>query len=109
MDPDLTNPSPPEKPAESRALMRIHPLRQAAAWAPVVRFPVLLVLVSTGASIAGSGLGIARAAFSGILRGVVAASRYPRCDERYLNVPGGVRAIWQPDFCASCGLPRYRH
>lgn len=105
IDPERS--SRPKDLGETEALLRIHHLRQAAAWAPVVWFPLVLVLVSIGASSVGLGLGIAGAAFSGILCGVVAVTRCPRCNERYASVSGGIRKIWQRDRCTSCGLSRY--
>jgi hypothetical protein len=97
----------PEKPNEIRALKRIHQLRQASAWAPVVWFPLVLVLVSVGASHVALGLGISGAVFSAILRGVVATSRCPRCEGRYSSMPGGFHEIWHGDRCAACGFARY--
>ena len=97
----------PENPNEIRSLTWVHHLRQASAWAPVVWFPVVLGLISMGASNVALGLGISGAAFSAILRAVVATSRCPRCKGRYLRTPGGFREIWHHDRCAACGLSRY--
>ncbi len=97
----------PESADEIRALTRVHYLRQASAWAAVVWFPVVVGTVSVGASSLALGVGFSGAAFSAILRVVVATSRCPRCKGRYLGMGGGYRDIWHNDRCAACGLSRY--
>ncbi|MFT5442376.1 MAG: hypothetical protein ACI8W3_001418 [Myxococcota bacterium] len=104
---DTQDPSLPSDPEELRALARIGYLRQASAWASVIWFPTILVLFSIDQQAVAAAVVIAGTSFSGVLRGIVALSRCPRCDNRYAQVPGGYREIWQSDRCASCGLARY--
>ncbi|MCP5044554.1 MAG: hypothetical protein GY944_26285 [bacterium] len=105
--PELSQSCQPKSPREERDLGHISHLRRASAWAAVVWFPIVLVLVSTGLAGWALGLAISGAAFSGLLRLAVAVSRCPRCEERYSSRPGGFRQIWQHDRCSGCGLARY--
>jgi hypothetical protein len=66
---ELGHRTEPDNLRETRALSRVHYLRQAAAWAPVVWFPAVLVLILVGNEALGLAVGIAGAAFSLILRG----------------------------------------
>lgn len=104
---DLPLSRQPENPGELRALSRVQHLRLASAWATVVWFPAVLLLVSTGAPGWALGLCIAGASFAALLRLAVALSRCPRCQERYSSHPGGFREIWHRDRCSNCGLARY--
>lgn len=101
---DKRNRSLPSNPEELRAVTRIGYLRQASAWASVVWFPAILVLFSINQQ----AVAIAGTSFSGVLRGIVALSRCPRCDNLYSLVSGGYQEYGNPTGAHRAALPAMR-
>jgi hypothetical protein len=91
----------------SRELRRLEHLRrwkQAASWAPIFWFPLVVFALSIGAMTTALTLGLAGAAFAGAARIAVWSARCPRCGAAFRARPDGFRRIWDAASCAACGV-----
>ena len=85
-------------------LEQVRRWRQAAVWAPVVWFPLLVYGLSVGRTAIALTLGFAGLVFAGVSASIVWLSRCPRCGARYGDRSGGFRRIWDDATCEACGL-----
>lgn len=89
---------------EQSRLERVRLWRQAAVWAPILWFPLMV----TGFAMSRPGiavmLAIAGLVFAGVCVSVVWSSRCPRCRERFGRSAANFRRIWDDAACQSCGL-----
>jgi hypothetical protein len=89
---------------ERARLERLRRWKQAAAWAPVFWFPVVVYALSIGETGVAATIGIAGTFFAGAARLAVWSARCPRCGESFRTRPGGFRRIWEEAGCLACGL-----
>lgn len=89
---------------EQSRLEQLRRWKQAASWAPVAWFPLLVYLLSIGETRVAATIGLAGGCFAGAARLAVWSARCPRCGESFRKRPGGFRQIWDEAGCAACGL-----
>ena len=89
---------------ERKRLEQLRRWKQAASWAPVFWFPLVVYALSIGATGAALTLGLAGAVFSGAARLAVWSARCPRCRETFRARPGGFRHVWDEAACSNCGV-----
>ena len=89
---------------ERARLEQLRRWKQAASWAPVFWFPLVVYSLSIGETRVAATIGLAGAFFAGAARLAVWSARCPRCGEAFRTRPGGFRRIWEESGCAACGL-----
>lgn len=89
---------------ERRRLEQLRRWKQAASWAPIFWFPLLVFALSLGATGTALTLGLAGAAFAAAARFAVWSARCPRCGAAFRARPDGFRRIWDAASCAACGV-----
>jgi hypothetical protein len=78
--------------------------KQAASWAPVFWFPIVVYALSIDETGVAATIGMAGMVFAGAARLAVWSARCPRCGESFRARPGGFRRIWEEAGCLACGL-----
>ena len=86
------------------ALEQLRRWRQAAVWAPIFWFPLVIYAQIMGQSLASIGVGLAGLAFWGLARAVVWSARCPSCEAPFRQSPAGFERAWDESSCAACGL-----
>ncbi len=89
---------------ERTRLERIRRWRQAAVWAPVFWFPVILTGFALGHFAVALTLALAGFVFAGICGAVVWLGRCPRCNARLGMSSKSFRRIRDAATCDACGL-----
>lgn len=93
---------------EQKRLEQLRRWKQAASWAPVFWFPLLVYALSMGATGVALTLGLAGAAFAGAARLAVWSARCPRCSESFRARPDGFRRVWDESACSGCGISLFQ-
>ena len=89
---------------EQARLEQLRRWKQAASWAPVFWFPLVVYLLSIGETRVAATIGLAGTCFAGAARLAVWSARCPRCGEAFRARPGGFRHAWEESGCTACGL-----
>ena len=91
--------------SDERVLKRFEQLwrwRRAAAWAPIVWFPLALARLLMDAPIQAVVLGVAGLVFAALARIVVWSARCPACETPLRASPAGGRHFWDDARCGTC-------
>lgn len=78
--------------------------KQAALWAPVFWFPLVVYSMAMKETRVALILGLAGLVFALLARGVVWLGRCPKCEARFRATPKGYKTIWDASTCLACGL-----
>ena len=87
-----------------RSLEQLRRWKQAALWAPVFWFPLVVYSIGMQETRVALILGLAGLVFGLLARGVVWLGQCPRCASRFRETPELYRAIWDASSCLACGL-----
>jgi len=89
---------------ERARLEQLRRWKQAASWAPVFWFPLVVYALSIGETRVAATIGLAGTVFAGAARLAVWTARCPRCGETFRARPGGFRRVWDEAGCEACGV-----
>lgn len=90
--------------SEQARLEQFRRWKQAALWAPVLWFPLVVYSIAMRESRAALVLGLAGLVFAVLARGVVWLGRCPRCACQFRATTKAYEAIWDASRCLACGL-----